>query len=296
MVYNPPEEVCRSRLVDIVPIVPPDDTTYTLTVIVNPVGAGTVTVTPEKDVYDAGERVTVTALVNTEAEERYEFTQWSGSLISFNTSMGFPMSKDIVLTANFIIKIGSFTDTRDGQIYKTIVIDNQTWMAENLNYKTSNSWFYENKASNCATYGRLYNSNAAMSACPVGWRLPTNDEWGGLRRVAYGIDTTIMSETERIASAAMMMLDDLRRLKSESWNNGTNSVGFSALPGGARLRFSNGWKFRGLDSGGSWWITGRDDGWNHQDIGTVVIFDGATGNMLYQTDADASRSVRCVQD
>lgn len=79
-----------------------------------------------------------------------------------------------------------FRDFRDGQVYKIVTIGNQVWMAKNLNYEMAGSYCYNNNASNCMRYGRLYTWNAAMNACPDGWHLPTYDELVSLIENASG--------------------------------------------------------------------------------------------------------------
>jgi uncharacterized protein (TIGR02145 family) len=82
-------------------------------------------------------------------------------------------------------KKGKFCDTRDGIIYSYVFYSqiNQTWMAENLNYKTDDSMCYDDIDTNCNTYGRLYNSTAENEVCPEGWHLPKHNEWGALARL-----------------------------------------------------------------------------------------------------------------
>ena len=114
--------------------------------------------------------------------------------------------------------VTTFTDSRDGKAYKKVAIGKQTWMKENLNYEAKGSVCYDNKTDNCAKYGRLYNWNTAMAACPAGWHLPSDKEWTTLADYLGGKDWAG------------------KKLKSASgWTfngNGTDKYLFSALPGG----------------------------------------------------------------
>jgi uncharacterized protein (TIGR02145 family) len=119
---------------------------------------------------------------------------------------------------------GTFTDSRDGKEYKTVKIDDQTWMAENLAYKAdSGCWAYNNDGNNVETYGYLYKWETANKVCPKGWHLPADEEWAILADSLGG---------EGIAGKKMM-IDG-----SDQWYRTffkpTNESNFSGLPAGYR--------------------------------------------------------------
>ena len=115
----------------------------------------------------------------------------------------------------------SFTDPRDGHVYKTITIGTQTWMAENLAYKTSNGcWAYNNDPSYVTIYGYYYNWESAKKVCPLGWHLPSEAEWSVLVNYLGGIK-----------EAASKLHDNSSKLwEGPCADGGNNSSGFSALP------------------------------------------------------------------
>jgi len=176
---------------------------------------------------------------------------------------------------------GTFTDGRDGKTYRTAKVGKQVWMAQNLNYQAEGgSWCYGESADNCDKYGRLYDWNTARSVCPAGFHLPDTTEWWTLIANVGGVD---------IAG---------KKLKSKSgWydyekrsGNGTDNIGFSALPGGNRR--SNG-NFGSVGFHGEWWTATER---SNADAFYRNIF--YRGNYVHE-DSDVKgrgASVRCVRD
>ena len=148
---------------------------------------------------------------------------------------------------------------QDGYTYKTVIIGEQEWFAENLrtskyNDSTSipivtddNAWsnlftgaycFYDNNADNNAMYGKLYNWYAVETdkLCPTGWHVPTDAEWTTLSEFLGG---------ELVAG---------KKMKSTSgWeynSNNSNLIGFSGLPGGYRDNYG---KFNNFGEYACWW-------------------------------------------
>ncbi len=118
----------------------------------------------------------------------------------------------------------TMTDERDGNVYRVVIIGSQTWMAENLNFETENSHCYADDPANCAQYGRLYAWNAAMSACPSGWHLPSSAEWNTLFTTVGGQSTA--GKALKSVTGFPFLID------RPGSSDGTDALGFGALPAG----------------------------------------------------------------
>jgi uncharacterized protein (TIGR02145 family) len=168
--------------------------------------------------------------------------------------------------------------------FECIPIGSQVWAKKNLNYDVGVSKCYGNDPANCTKYGRLYDWNTAMTACPNGWHLPSNADWDKLFSYADGTSGTSSPYDSPTAG---------RYLKSTSeWNsdgNGTDQYGFSALPGGYGLP---GGSFSGVGNYGDFWTSEstsnnayrRSMGYDRENTYSANV----SKSHLY--------SVRCVQD
>ena len=135
-------------------------------------------------------------------------------------------------------EFGEMTDSRDGQTYQTVTLGDQTWHAQNLNYETdNNSWCYDDDPENCETFGRLYDWEAAMTACPDGWHLASDEDWIALvKYLDPGSDPNALPESD--IAGGMLKATGTMEDRTGPWKSpnagATNSSGFSAEAGGAR--------------------------------------------------------------
>jgi uncharacterized protein (TIGR02145 family) len=168
---------------------------------------------------------------------------------------------------------------------RTVVIGGKTWMAENLNYQTADSWCYDDKADNCVKYGRLYTWVAAKIACnSVGWKLP---------------DT---ADLNKLVDAAGGYYNAGKVLKSKfGWNswynsgrynsgNGTDDFGFSALPGGGRDSYGG---FSPAGKHGFWWTATE---FSVGSAYSLYMSYGVDDVGDYAVDKSDGQSVRCVEE
>lgn len=183
-----------------------------------------------------------------------------GNELNFST---FPFGPIIF---NPFLTYGSVSDI-DGNVYKTIQIGTQLWMAENLkttkfndgtvipnipdNLEWNNlttpgySWYNNDAASYKTTFGALYNWYAVSTdkICPTGWHVPVDSEFKPLTDYLGNSSGESMTETG-----------------NNHWLNyvtdATNVSGFTGLPGGLRYYDSNSTpevSFVGIGETGLWW-------------------------------------------
>jgi uncharacterized protein (TIGR02145 family) len=188
---------------------------------------------------------------------------------------------------------GTMSDI-DGNVYKTVKIGNQWWMAENLkvtNFNTGRSIFYATdstewydyhlpyycaynfRKANADTFGYLYNWYAAIhpNLAPEGWHVPTDEEWKEL--FEFLIDK---SNNDSLAL-------------TEDETNYSDHYGFTCLPGGICTRNS---RFFSLGKYGHFWSSSLSD--------TNYLFRNVSSHSTNENKGSnikkAGLSIRCVKD
>ena len=215
------------------------------------------------------------------------------------TSIGTPIGK----FGNKIFDI-------DGNMYKTVIIGNQQWMAENLKTSkyndgtvianvsntigwselTNGAWcYYNNEEVNKVRYGKLYNwyvieanSNAKKNICPNGWHIPSNSEW-----------KTLLDFLEGKSVAGIKM----KEAGSKNWYpsniESTNTSLFTALPGGKR---SNDGQFLDVGYAGYAWSSPISSGSSTLiPVSLGLSYDKSIVNIDTVT-KNHGNSIRCIKD
>jgi uncharacterized protein (TIGR02145 family) len=191
----------------------------------------------------------------------------------------------------------------DGNIYKTVRIGSQTWMAENLKTTKYNDgtaiplvtddnaweslttpaycWHKNDATANKNTYGALYNWDAVNTnkLCPSGWHVPTDAEWASLTTYLKG---------DSVAGG------NLKETGITHWKNpntgATNESGFTALPAGYRDYDGT---FGGVGDGGFWWSS--TDYTASNGSSRDMTYDGSSVHRSYGDKQDGF-SIRCLKD
>ncbi|MEI6853555.1 MAG: FISUMP domain-containing protein, partial [Bacteroidota bacterium] len=190
---------------------------------------------------------------------------------------------------------GILTDARDGKTYKTIVLGEQTWMAQNLAYKAgSGCWAYADNDSNMVKYGYLYNWETSKKVCPRGWHLPSETEFQTLAQFFGGVfNYKIRKSTGSESKAGTKMKSTTGW---EGMGNGTDKKGFNALPAGLRLGKG---AYKKMGSSSSFWSSSEETGYN-ADLITAYSLDLISSSGFIAITSlnlrDFGLSVRCMKD
>ncbi len=156
---------------------------------------------------------------------------------------------------NILPEPETYTDTRDGKVYRYVAIGTREWMIDNLAWLPSVSpssetsdaepFYYVSEyqgtdvtearqTENYTIYGVLYNWSAANSCCPEGWHLPSNLEWKELE--TYINTNKGIFEITTYDWGYVWWGLGTHLLHTSGWGdkseNGLNTYGFSVLPGG----------------------------------------------------------------
>lgn len=215
------------------------------------------------------------------------------------------------------IDYDEFTDKRDSQVYKTVQIGEQIWMAQNLNYETENSWCGggiqgTKTEGDCPVYGRLYTWAAAIGksedecgyghdcdlasagsatfiqgVCPDGWHLPSEEEWKALIGAVDGSITEYMwpntAGQKLKAQAGWAAYSDIAN---------EDAYGFAALPAG--YRNYDGYYYSEGDYANFWSSTEYDN--DSYFAYCMFLYYENGGAYLDGNDKYRGFSVRCVKD
>lgn len=203
---------------------------------------------------------------------------------------------------NATIPYGTITDARDGHLYRTVKIGNQTWMAENLDYKVDSSWCPQDRSENCAAFGRLYSWTASMGLenkyndqvwndtttrqglCPEDFHMPNDSEWTKLSATAEA--------NPKVGPGYAGLALQAKQNNGWSFNGIEDPYGFRGVMSGWRDWSS---EFGYLHSYAFFWSATQDE-WNPSRAANWC-FQNQASNSLHETRSKRMGfSVRCVRD
>jgi uncharacterized protein (TIGR02145 family) len=227
-----------------------------------------------------------------------------GQRIKRKTKMKY---KNVILFAVILFCFGSTglhaqtLKDNDGNVYKTVTIGTQVWMAENLKttkyddetaiplvtdekaweaLKTSAYCWYNNDIANKEIYGALYNWFAVKTnkLCPSGWHIPNDAEWTTLTTYLGGVG---------VAGSK------LKEKGTIHWKNpnteATNESGFTAHAGGYR-NFVGTFNYSG--DLGYWWCS---EEYNTSNAWFRNMGNSSSNVGRYDYNKNGGFSVRCLR-
>ena len=221
----------------------------------------------------------------------------------------FSCNKDEIQEIEGVVINPSYSVVTDneGNEYKTVILNNIEWLAENLrtttycngdsilNLKADSLWVntdsgawshYENDDSFSQLYGKLYNFHAIKderNICPCGWRVPNHNDWNNL----------IMYLGGQIVAGGKLKLEG-----TDYWQNpnfaATNESGFSAIPNSYRF-YTNG-DFEELGFNAYFWAD--DYSWyGTHPLSSVYVLEHDRGRIQRRVGLlNSGLAVRCVRD
>ena len=196
--------------------------------------------------------------------------------------------------------IDEFIDPRDNNIYKTIVVNGNVWLAEDLRFNSENSHnpFYDDPVAGVYSDVRMYWPDD-YDAIPEGWRIPTKEEWVALFNFVGGFK-------DNSSNAYFHAGGKLKSNNPEDWSSdcldsnipGTNEVNFNAVSYSFRTLGAYGsntnstdCNFDGRNQGVGWWSStenssfGPNRYWNYY-IHLNNNYDGVTYSCSIDGDCD----------
>jgi uncharacterized protein (TIGR02145 family)/uncharacterized repeat protein (TIGR02543 family) len=248
----------------------------------------------------------------TPIKEGYTFTGWSLNATRITETTNVATASNHTLVAQWKLFEPTILDI-DGNIYKTVYIGTQQWMAENLKVSkyndgtdipnitdrtqwsnlTTGAWSYytnsywtNDAAIYAAKYGKLYNwyavsktSNGNKNVCPTGWHVPTNAEW------------TVLTDYLGGESVAGGKMKEVGKINWASPNvDASNESSFSGLPGG--YRSFDGYCYS-VGVGGSWWSSSE---WSSYFAWSRYLASSNGDAVNFNYDKRDGLSVRCLKD